>query len=148
MRIVIAAQAVFHTPCRLSASGRLSHLVPAIEHCWSAAADSCCCVSLDPCIQISSRSFAVYVSTVKLDLSILGSDHRLEDFLKELPAVIRRAEPCLTEFFDIAVPMERRLKLRELQTSFVYTTVLAKKSKVGSKLTNTLADCCTHVDIF
>lgn len=64
-------------------------------------------------------------------LDILSPDHRLEDFLKELPVAIKRAEPSLTEFFGTAVPLERRLKLRELQTSFVYTTVLAKKSKVG-----------------
>ena len=65
-----------------------------------------------------------------------GSQHptpggyRLEEFLKELPTVIKRSEPNLGSLLAGNVPLARRLKLRELQTSFVYTTVLAKKSKV------------------
>lgn len=62
--------------------------------------------------------------------SDVGS-HRLEEFLKELPTVIRRAEPNLTSLLGESVPLARLLKLRELQTSFVYSTVLAKKTKVG-----------------
>lgn len=54
----------------------------------------------------------------------------MEDFLKELPTVIKRAEPKLADLLNNDVSLARRLKLRELQTSFVYTTVLAKKSKV------------------
>lgn len=57
-------------------------------------------------------------------------DCRLEEFLKELPTVIKRAEPNIGSLLVTDVPLARRLKLRELQTSFVYTTVLAKKSKV------------------
>ena len=34
------------------------------------------------------------------------------------------------QHFASAAPLERSLKLRELQTSFVFTTVLAKKCKV------------------
>ena len=54
----------------------------------------------------------------------------LADFLKELPVTIKRAEPSLALLFGDDPPLERRLKLRELQTSYVYTVVLAKKSKV------------------
>ncbi len=73
-----------------------------------------------------------------------GSQHptsggyRLEEFLKELPTVIKRAEPNLGPLLAGNVPLARRLKLRELQTSFVYTTVLAKKSKVFEAI----ASCC------
>ena len=68
---------------------------------------------------------------LKLDFCELGPACRLEEFLKELPVAIKRAEPCLADVFETTVPLERRLMLRELQTSFVYTTVLAKKIKVG-----------------
>ena len=52
--------------------------------------------------------------------------------MKELPTVIRRAEPNLTTLLGESLPLARLLKLRELQTSFVYSTVLAKKNKVGA----------------
>ena len=55
---------------------------------------------------------------------------RLADFLKELPAIIRHSEPCLSLYMGDEVPLESRVGLRELQTKFVYTTVLAKKCKV------------------
>jgi hypothetical protein len=54
----------------------------------------------------------------------------LADFLKELPVNFKRAEPFLAQHFAGSAPLERGLKLRELQTSFVFTTVLAKKCKV------------------
>lgn len=56
--------------------------------------------------------------------------------MKELPTVIRRAEPNLTTLLGDSIPLARLLKLRELQTSFVYSTVLAKKSKVGVTTNN------------
>ena len=68
------------------------------------------------------------------DLYACG-DCRLEEFLKELPTVIKRAEPHLGSLLVTDAPLARRLKLRELQTSFVYTTVLAKKSKVRATQT-------------
>ena len=52
------------------------------------------------------------------------------DFLKELPVIVRKSEPLLDGVIDKAQPLERTLKLRELQTSYVYTTVLAKKCRV------------------
>lgn len=69
-------------------------------------------------------------------LALINTQHilasvRLEEFLKELPTVIRRAEPNLTALLGESIPLARLLKLRELQTSFVYSTVLAKKNKVG-----------------
>ena len=56
----------------------------------------------------------------------------MEEFLKELPTVIKRAEPNLTTLLGSGPPLARLLKLRELQTSFVYSTVLAKKNKVST----------------
>lgn len=64
--------------------------------------------------------------------------------MKELPTVIRRAEPNLTALLGESVPLARLLRLRELQTSFVYSTVLAKKTKVGLLLT-TEKRICTPV---
>ena len=54
----------------------------------------------------------------------------LADFLKELPVAVKRAEPNLALLFGDSPPLERRLRLRELQSVFVYSTVLAKKSRV------------------
>lgn len=68
-------------------------------------------------------------STASLSKILSAFDVGLEEFLKELPTVIKRAEPKLGPLLAGNVPLARRLKLRELQTSFVYTTVLAKKSK-------------------
>ena len=62
--------------------------------------------------------------------------------MKELPTVIKQAEPKLTMMLKHEVALARQLKLRELQTSFVYSTVLAKKSKV--KLRQTRSACLTH----
>ncbi|KAK9837434.1 hypothetical protein WJX81_002188 [Elliptochloris bilobata] len=61
---------------------------------------------------------------------ILGAfDLSLADFLKELPVAVRRAEPNLALLFGDSPPLERRLRLRELQSVFVYSTVLAKKCR-------------------
>ncbi|KAL0037539.1 hypothetical protein WJX77_001507 [Trebouxia sp. C0004] len=68
-------------------------------------------------------------STASLSKVLSAFHVGLEEFLKELPTVIKRAEPNLGPLLAGNVPLARRLKLRELQTSFVYTTVLAKKSK-------------------
>lgn len=54
----------------------------------------------------------------------------IADFLKELPVIVRKSEPLLDGVIEKAQPLERTLKLRELQTSYVYTTVLAKKCRV------------------
>ena len=62
--------------------------------------------------------------------AILSRCCRLADFLKALPGAIKRAEPSLTLYLGGEVPLDRRVGLRELQTNFVYTTVLAKKCKV------------------
>ena len=51
--------------------------------------------------------------------------------MKELPGAIKRAEPNLALYLGDDTPLDRRVGLRELQTNFVYTTVLAKKCKVG-----------------
>ena len=72
------------------------------------------------------------------NISSNGS-YRLEEFLKELPTVIRRAETNLATLLGNGVSLARLLKLRELQTSFVYSTVLAKKNKVGCFPTNTIS---------
>jgi hypothetical protein len=47
-----------------------------------------------------------------------------------MPVNCKRAEPQLAQLFGGAALVERSLKLRELQTSFVFTTVLAKKCRV------------------
>lgn len=46
---------------------------------------------------------------------------------------VKRAEPMLARKGLSGQPLERRLRLRELQTSFVYSTVLAKKCKASSR---------------
>ncbi len=43
---------------------------------------------------------------------------------------VKRAEPNLALLFGDNPPLERRLRLRELQSVFVYSTVLAKKFRV------------------
>lgn len=43
---------------------------------------------------------------------------------------MRKTDPLLNGVIDKSQPLERTLKLRELQTSYVYTTVLAKKCRV------------------
>lgn len=48
--------------------------------------------------------------------------------------VVKKAEPSLSKLLGPISPMERRLRLRELQTSFVYTTVLAKKCRVRPRV--------------
>ena len=45
---------------------------------------------------------------------------------------MRKIEPRLSGVVERNEPLERTLKLRELQTSYVYTTVLAKKCRVRS----------------
>lgn len=45
--------------------------------------------------------------------------------------VIKRAEPDLLPLFKEGPALEKRLRFKELQTSFVYTTVIAKKCKVN-----------------
>lgn len=55
---------------------------------------------------------------------------RLAEFLKELPGAIKRAEPSLALYTGEDAPLGRRVGLQELQTNFVYSTVLAKKCKV------------------
>ena len=47
---------------------------------------------------------------------------------------MRKIEPGLSGVVERKEPLERTLKLRELQTSYVYTTVLAKKCRVRSLL--------------
>ncbi len=59
-----------------------------------------------------------------------GFVRSLADFLKELPVVFNKAEPSVSNLLDPGAPLERRLRLRELQLSFVYITVLAKKCRV------------------
>lgn len=56
----------------------------------------------------------------------------IADFLKELPIIVRKTEPLLRGVIEKSQPLERAMKLRELQTSYVYTTVLAKKCRVSS----------------
>ena len=58
--------------------------------------------------------------------------YSIADFLKELPVIVRKIEPRLSGVMERNAPLERTLKLRELQTSYVYTTVLAKKCRVRS----------------
>lgn len=53
---------------------------------------------------------------------------------------MRKSEPLLDGVIEKTQPLERTLKLRELQTSYVYTTVLAKKCRVSRLLCNPL--CC------
>ena len=50
--------------------------------------------------------------------------------------VFKKAEPSLSKLLGPSGPMERRLRLRELQTSFVYTTVLAKKCRVSPQISD------------
>lgn len=71
-----------------------------------------------------------------LDQNPQSGSCRLEEFLKELPTVIRRADTHLTSLLGNGTSLARLLKLRELQTSFVYSTVLAKKNKVGGLVMN------------
>ena len=55
------------------------------------------------------------------------------DFLRELPVIVKRAAPSL----DLLFPEEEQRLLssvRELQTAFVHSIVLAKKAKVRSSL--------------
>ena len=47
---------------------------------------------------------------------------------------MRKSEPLLDGVIEKTQPLERTLKLRELQTSYVYTTVLAKKCRVSALL--------------
>lgn len=69
----------------------------------------------------------------------------MADFLKELPVICKRAEPNLSQLVGPDNSLERQLKLSELQISFVYTTVLAKKCRVRhSDLTN----ASQRLDIF
>ncbi len=44
---------------------------------------------------------------------------------------MRKSEPLLDGVIETTQPFERTLQLRELQTSYVYTTVLAKKCRVS-----------------
>ena len=53
---------------------------------------------------------------------------------------MRKSEPLLDGVVEKTQPLERTLKLRELQTSYVYTTVLAKKCRVSTLLC-TLLQC-------
>ena len=48
---------------------------------------------------------------------------------------MRKSEPLLDGVIEKSQPLERTLKLRELQTSYVYTTVLAKKCRVRALCT-------------
>ena len=98
------------------------------------------------------RNRCTHALCSRLPSSLISSDQlsvsRLEDFLKELPTVIKQAEPKLTVMLKHEVALARQLKLRELQTSFVYSTVLAKKSKVKLRYTSsaclTLGFLCLH----
>ena len=55
---------------------------------------------------------------------------------------MRKTDPLLNGVIDKSQPLERTLKLRELQTSYVYTTVLAKKCRVCTMpALNRLASC-------
>ncbi|KAK9811164.1 hypothetical protein WJX73_007690 [Symbiochloris irregularis] len=54
---------------------------------------------------------------------------RPAEFLKGLAVAIRRVEPSLSLYMGDDAPLERRVGLKELQTKFVYTTVLVKKCK-------------------
>ena len=47
---------------------------------------------------------------------------------------VKRAEPNLALLFGDSPPLERRLRLRELQSVYVYSTVLAKKCRVRHAL--------------
>jgi hypothetical protein len=59
-----------------------------------------------------------------------GTTRSLADFLKELPVICKRAEISLSQYLGPDDSLERRLRLPELQLSYVYTTVLAKKCRV------------------
>ena len=63
---------------------------------------------------------------------------RVADFLKELPVAVARTEPALEVLHLQAQPLDKVLRVKELQTNLVYTTVLAKKCKVRP----TAALCC------
>lgn len=69
----------------------------------------------------------------------------LADFLKELPVAVKRAEPNLALLFGDSPPLERRLRLRELQSVFVYSTVLAKKCRVRHVLLGCRSHRCVGV---
>ena len=55
----------------------------------------------------------------------------METFLKELPVAVQRGGAPLAALLGPGPPLDRRLQLRELQTLFVYASVLSKKCKVG-----------------
>ena len=59
---------------------------------------------------------------------------------------MRKIEPRLSGVVERIEPLERTLKLRELQTSYVYTTVLAKKCRVSPlpELAAMIASCAHH----
>ncbi len=69
----------------------------------------------------------------------------LAEFLKELPVAVKRAEPNLALLFGDSPPLERRLRLRELQSVFVYSTVLAKKCRVRHARLG--CGFCSHVGV-
>ena len=56
---------------------------------------------------------------------------------------MRKSEPLLDGVVESTQPLERTLKLRELQTSYVYTTVLAKKCRVSIWLSTLCYPCIT-----
>lgn len=55
----------------------------------------------------------------------------IADFLQELPVVVKNAMPTLSMMFGEEV--ERRLGVRELQTAFVHSLLLAKKARVSRR---------------
>ncbi len=56
---------------------------------------------------------------------------------------MRKSEPLLDGVIEKTQPFERTLKLRELQTSYVYTTVLAKKCRVERAFS-----LCSHITVY
>jgi hypothetical protein len=55
----------------------------------------------------------------------------LESLLKELPVQMSDAEPTLASLWPEKEPLQRVLKLRELQAKYIATAVFAKKYKVS-----------------
>jgi hypothetical protein len=56
---------------------------------------------------------------------------RLDEFVREAPAALKAHEAQLLAALGGEGPLETRMQLRELQASYVYTTIMLKKAKVG-----------------
>ncbi|KAK9815768.1 hypothetical protein WJX72_009183 [[Myrmecia] bisecta] len=146
---VLAGQFTLVTESKLNLDADTAELSRKIlERCRTAIVDTCgssegqqdegskrlwfaCILFIAKGLRQSSKpaNSAFSPPSVTLTQILAAFEVSLTDFLKELPVAIKRAEPNLALLFGDDPPLERRLKLQEVTTSCMYTTILAKKFK-------------------